>query len=73
MFWKRMFRLGEEGAWGDAYGVGIIGPWGWFAILRVTRKRNVVLLVKLTDAPRVVDGDRLLGENGICYRVWEVD
>ena len=40
---------------------------------RVSRNRNVVLMVKLKDAPGVVDGDQMLGENGICYRVWEVD
>ena len=73
MFWRRMFRLGGEGAWGDAYGVGIFCPWEWFAILRVSRQRNVVLLVKLKDAPVVVDVDRLLGESGIYYQVWEVD
>ena len=33
--------------------------------LRVSRKCNVVLLVKLKDAPDVVDEDRMLGENGI--------
>ena len=35
--------------------------------LRVSRKRNVVLLVKLKGAPGVVDGDRMLGKNGIYY------
>ena len=41
--------------------------------LRVSQKRNFVLLVKLKDALGVVDGDRMLGENGIYYQVWELD
>ena len=32
---------------------------------RVSRKHNVVLLAKLKDAPGVLDGDRMLGKNGI--------
>ena len=24
LFWKRMFRLGLEGVWGDPYGVGYL-------------------------------------------------
>ena len=40
---------------------------------RVGRNHNVMLLVKLKDAPGVVDGDRMLGENGINYRMWGVD
>ena len=32
--------------------------------LRVTRNRNVVLLVKLEDVPGVLDGDRVLGKMG---------
>ena len=35
--------------------------------LRVSRKRNVVLLVKLKGAPGVVDGDRKKRKNGIYY------
>ena len=35
--------------------------------LRVNWKPNVVLLDKLKDAPGVVDGGRMLGENGIYY------
>ena len=35
--------------------------------LRVSRKHNVVLLVKLKGAPGVVDGDKILGKNGIYY------
>ena len=38
-----------------------------FYYLRVNQNRNVVLLVKLKDAPAVVDGDRLLAKNGIYY------
>ena len=30
-------------------------------------------MVELKDAPGVVDGYRMLGKNGIYYRVWEVD
>ena len=41
--------------------------------LTFSGNRNVVLLVKLKDAPRVADGDSMLGENDIYYRVWEVD
>ena len=41
--------------------------------VRVSQNRNVVLLVKLNDATGIVDGDRMLGKNGIHYRVWEVD
>ena len=41
--------------------------------LRVSRKCNVLLLVKLKDTPGVVDGDRMLGENGIYSRVWQDD
>ena len=37
---------------------------------RVGRNHNVMLLVKLKDAPVVVDVDRMLGENGINYRMW---
>ena len=33
--------------------------------LRVTRNCSVVLLVKLKDVPGVLDGDRVLGKNGI--------
>ena len=29
--------------------------------------------VKHKDAPGVVDADRMLGKNGIYYRVWEVE
>ena len=32
-----------------------------------------MLVVKLKDAPGVADGDSMLGENDIYYRVWEVD
>ena len=32
--------------------------------LRVTQKRNVVLLVKLKDVPGVLDGNRVLGKVG---------
>ena len=41
--------------------------------LTLSGNRNVVLLVKLKDAPGVADGDSMLGENDIYYRVWEVD
>ena len=41
--------------------------------LTFSGNRNVVLLVKLKDAPGVTDGDSMLGENDIYYRVWEVD
>ena len=41
--------------------------------VRVSRNHNIVLLVKLKDASGVVDGDRMLGNNGVNYRVWEVD
>ena len=41
--------------------------------LRVSRKCNILLLVKLKDAPGFVDGDRTLGKNGIYNRVWEDD
>ena len=46
---------------------------GALLVLSASWQRNVVLLVKLKDATRVVDVNRLLGENGIYYRVWEVD
>ena len=32
--------------------------------LRVTRNRNVVLLVKLKNVPGVLDGDRVLAKMG---------
>ena len=32
-----------------------------------------MLLDKLKDVPGVADGDRILVENGIYYRVWEVE
>ena len=32
-----------------------------------------MLLDKLKDVPGVADGDRMLVENGIYYRVWEVE
>ena len=32
--------------------------------LRITRNRNVVLLVKLKDVPGALDGDRVLGKMG---------
>ena len=68
MFRKRMFRLGGEGAWGDAYGVGYLRSMRVVCYsLRVSRKRNVVLLVKLKDAPVVVDGDRVWG---MGYVTW---
>ena len=41
--------------------------------LRLSRNHNVVLLDKLKDASGVLDSDRMLGENGINYRVYEVD
>ena len=41
--------------------------------LRVSLNRNAMLLVKLKDTPSVEDGDRMLCENGIYYRVWEAD
>ena len=41
--------------------------------LTFSGNRNVVLLVNLKDAPGVTDGDSMLGENDIYYRVWEVD
>ena len=41
--------------------------------LRVSQNRNVVLLEKPKDAPDVVDGDRILDKNGLCYGMWEVD
>ena len=31
-----------------------------------------MLMLELKDAPGVVDGDRMLGKNGIYDRVWEV-
>ena len=34
----------------------------FFFYLRVTRNRNVMLLVKLKDVPGVLDGDQLLSE-----------
>ena len=40
--------------------------------LRVSQNHNVVLLVELKDALGIVDGDKMLGENGIYYQVWEV-
>ena len=40
---------------------------------RVSRNHNILLLLKLKDAPGVADGDGILGENGIYFRVWEVD
>ena len=40
--------------------------------LRVSRNHNIVLLLELKGAPGVVDGDRMLGKNGIYDRVWEV-
>ena len=55
-----------EGAWGDAYRVGY--SWTLRLVcyyLRVSRNRNVVLLIKLKDAPGVIDGDRMLGKNRI--------
>ena len=68
MFQKRMFRLSVEGAWGDAYGVGYLQSMRVVCYsLRVSQKCNLVLLVKLS--PGVVDADRVLGENGIYYRV----
>ena len=39
---------------------------------RVSRNHNIVLMLELKDAPGVVDGDRMLGKNGIYDRVWEV-
>ena len=44
-----------------------------FCYLRVSRNHNVVLLDELKDALGVVDADRMLRENGIYCRVWEVD
>ena len=41
--------------------------------LTLSGNHNVVLLVKVKDAPGVADGDSMLGKNGIYYRVWEVD
>ena len=41
--------------------------------LRVSQNRNVVLLEKPKDAPDVVDGDRILDKNRLCYGMWEVD
>ena len=40
--------------------------------LRVSQNHNVVLLVELKDALGIVDGDKMLGESGIYYQVWEV-
>ena len=31
-----------------------------------------MLLDELKEAPGVVDGDRILGKNGIYYQAWEV-
>ena len=50
-----------EGTGGDACGVGYF--WSIRMVcyyLRVSRNCNTVLLVKLKDAPGVVDGDRIL-------------
>ena len=65
--------MGER-AWGDACRVEF--SWSLRMVsyyLRVSQNRNVVLLVKLKDASGIVDGDRMLGKNGIHYQVWEVD
>ena len=35
--------------------------------LRVRGNRNVVLLIKFKNAPGAVDGDRMLGKNGIYF------
>ena len=54
-----------EGAWGDACWVGYF--WSMRVVcyyLRVSWYRNVVLLVKLKDAPGAVDGDRCWAEMG---------
>ena len=60
------------------HGVMLVGFFFWSLrvvcyYLRVSRNGNVVLLVKLKDAPGVVDGDRMLDENGIYYQLWELD
>ena len=61
-----MFRLSGEEVWGDPYGLGYLRSMRVVCYsLRVSWKCNVVLLVNLKDAPGVVDGDRVLGENGI--------
>ena len=63
-----MFRFHMEAENGDAYGVGHLRSMRVVCYsLRVNRKRNVVLLVKLKDAPGVVDWDRVLAKNGIYY------
>ena len=74
-FQKWVLRLDSGwGIWGDACGVGYFWSMGVVCChLRLSRNHNVVLLDKIKDAPAVLDSDRMLGENGIYYRVWEVD
>ena len=63
-----------EGEWGDACGMGYFRSMGMVCCyLRISQNRNVVLLEKPKDAPDVVDGDRILDKNGLCYGMWEVD
>ena len=63
--------MGVEAQWreGGAGGNGCEVGYSWTLrmvcfYLRVTRNRNVVLLVKLKDVPSVLDGDTVLGKMG---------